>query len=429
MNNELFFAPNISSDWKLVPNKYLFISHSEKVGENFSNYQLLSLTKKGVVAKDINSNEGKLPASFEGYQTVSKGDMIFCLFDLDMSAVFSGLSDMDGMITSAYDVYAVNDKLIDSNYCKYWFDYVFTGRYYKNYSKNIRYTVGGEAFGQIKTPIPSLEEQKKIGDFLDKKINQIDELISNQEKQIEKLEEYKQSIITKAVTKGLDPNVKMKGSGVEWIGEIPEGWEIKPLKSYFDFSKGLPITKENLTETGVKVISYGQIHAKYNKSVTIDDRLYRYVSDTYLTSNPECLVKKYDFIIADTSEDRKGTGDFIHIDNDDKIFAGYHSIILRNKYDVYSYYFAYLFMSDPWRNQFRCKVGGVKLFSLTQKILSTGLVIVPPLSEQKEIVNQIENKCTSIDSLIEVKKEKIEKLETFKKSIIYECVTGKKKVA
>ena len=110
------FCAEIPETWSEIPNRYLFESHSEKVGERSSEYQLLSLTTSGVREKDPNSGGGKVPDSYDNYQTVEKGDMVFCLFDLDVSAVFSGLSGYDGMITSAYDVFKARAEYADNHY-------------------------------------------------------------------------------------------------------------------------------------------------------------------------------------------------------------------------------------------------------------------------------------------------------------------------
>lgn len=223
-------------------------------------------------------------------------------------------------------------------------------------------------------------------------------------------------------------NREMIDSGVEWIDRIPNTWNVYPIKYLFSLSKGLPITKENLVEEGVKVISYGQLHAKNNISVSVDKNLYRFVSEEYLETYPECLVAVDDMIKADTSEDLDGTCDFVRINENDKIFAGYHSIILKNKLGMNTEYLAYLFTTDAWRKQFRSMVNGVKLFSLTQKILNQGSVILPSEKEQKKIVNYINAKCSNIYRLIQIKQSKIKELQEYKKSIIYEYVTGKKEV-
>ena len=117
---------------------------------------------------------------------------------------------------------------------------------------------------------------------------------------------------------------EMKDSGIEWIGEIPAEWKTANLRHVFSFGKGLPITKENLQETGVAVISYGQIHSKGNKGITVKSELIRYVDEIYLESNPESLVQNGDFIFADTSEDLDGCGNSVFVDTDEPLFAGYH---------------------------------------------------------------------------------------------------------
>ena len=210
---------------------------------------------------------------------------------------------------------------------------------------------------------------------------------------------------------------KMKDSGIEWIGEIPEEWKTRPLKSLFGFGKGLPITKENLTESGVSVISYGQIHSKTNDGVHITSDLIRFVDENYLKSNPSSLANKNDFIFADTSEDLEGCGNCVFNNLDTTLFAGYHTIILQSNTGYNNQYFAYLFKSDIWRKQIREQVTGVKLFSISQKILKSVSVIVPPLSEQQKIAAHLDRICSEIDSVIEKTKA------TMKQAIITQAVT------
>lgn len=217
----------------------------------------------------------------------------------------------------------------------------------------------------------------------------------------------------------------MKDSGVEWIGEIPENWEVNRLKNIFNLSKGLSITKENLKDSGIPVINYGQIHSKDNKETEIDLSLFRYVDEEY-SININSKANKFDFIFADTSEDLEGCGNYIYIDNYYNLFGGYHTIILKSKYNRNNKFLAYLFKTDCWRSQIRCRVSGIKLFSITQKIIKELSIILPPLGEQEKIANYLDKKCSQIDNLIKIKEEKIQKLNDYKKSIIYEYVTGKK---
>ena len=189
----------IPEHWRLIPNKYLFVETTDKVGKYWAKYDLLSLTTSGVKIKDINNIGGKMPDNYEKYLIIKKGQMIFCLFDLDMSAVFAGIATADGMITSAYNAYNATD-LINTRFANYFFQFVFINRTYKLYSKNIRYTVTTDVFNSIKTAVPPLEEQKKIADFLDDKCAQIDELTKATREEIETLKQYKQSLIYEYVT-------------------------------------------------------------------------------------------------------------------------------------------------------------------------------------------------------------------------------------
>lgn len=216
---------------------------------------------------------------------------------------------------------------------------------------------------------------------------------------------------------------QMKDSGIEWIGKIPEGWEVKKLKHMFSFGRGLPITKENLIEYGIPVINYGQIHAKENTGTTIKSSLLRFVDKLFLISNNDSLVKFGDIIFADTSEDYLGIGNSIFIDINSDIFAGYHTIICRPKSAKSSKYIAYLFQTDAWRSQLRKNISGIKVFSITQKILKETLIMLPPLAEQQRIADYLDAKCAHIDQCLELTRQSMEKLRAYKLSCITEAVT------
>lgn len=273
-----------------------------------------------------------------------------------------------------------------------------------------------------------IDEQKKIADYLDKKCAEIDSLSSDIQSQINILEDYKKSVITEAVTKGLNPNVEMKDSGIGWIGEIPENWEIDKIKYIFAIGKGLPITKENLIDEGLAVVSYGQIHSKTNTGVEMESSLLRFVDLKYQERYPQCQVYQYDFVFADTSEDIEGCGNCVYKREDSILFAGYHSIILHSTIPQDNRYLAYLFKTDCWRKQIRETVSGVKVFSITQKELINLSVIIPSFEEQQNIANYLDKKCAEIATIIAEKKKQLEILEQYKKSLIFECVTGKREI-
>lgn len=215
----------------------------------------------------------------------------------------------------------------------------------------------------------------------------------------------------------------MKDSGIEWIGKIPEGWDISRLKNEFSFEKGLPITKENLVESGIPVISYGQIHAKSNSGVRVQDDLLRFVTSSYVKTNPDSLVHTGDLIVADTSEDFDGCGNSVYVDKEMLLFAGYHTIILKAKQNKQNKYLAYLMKTDPWRSQIRSRVSGVKVFSISRKILADAVILCPPKEEQRFIVDSLDRRCAEIDSVIAKTEKTIEEYKALKQSIITEAVT------
>lgn len=216
---------------------------------------------------------------------------------------------------------------------------------------------------------------------------------------------------------------EMKDSGIEWIPRIPSDWTTIRLKNCFTNGKGLPITKENLIESGLPVISYGQIHAKNNSGTDTDDSLLRYVDYRYQTRYPQCEVFQYDFVFADTSEDYDGCGNCVYKRDNTPLFAGYHSIILHSSYKRDNRYFAYLFKTDAWRKQLRETVSGVKVFSITQKMLMNCSVIVPPFLEQQQISDYLDAKCAEIDALTADIQAQIDTLEQYKRSVITDAVT------
>lgn len=216
---------------------------------------------------------------------------------------------------------------------------------------------------------------------------------------------------------------EMKDSGVNWIEEIPADWEIIPLKYIAEYIKGLPITKADLTDVGMPVVSYGQIHSKLNTGTHLQNELIRYVSVSFCDSNPAALGRNGDLFFADTSEDYEGVGNAVLIDTEDPVFAGYHTIIVRPSDAVNKKFFAYLCLSDCWRSQLRAIAAGIKVFSVTQSMLKRVSILIPTEQEQQRIASFLDNKCYQVDTLISNEKTQIEKLKAYKQSMITEVVT------
>ena len=216
---------------------------------------------------------------------------------------------------------------------------------------------------------------------------------------------------------------EMKDSGIEWIPQIPTDWQVKRLKELFSFGKGLPITKADLVDSGVAVISYGQIHAKSNTGTHLAKSLLRYVPKTFLETNPSAILRKGDIVLADTSEDLDGLGNAALMDIDDTVFAGYHTIILHPGNADFSKYLSYLFRTDNWRSQLRANASGIKVFSVTQKMLRSCNLILPPKAVRDAITAYLDTQCAKIDEIIAQVKASIEDYKQWKASIIYEAVT------
>ena len=418
----------IPKEWQVNMLSSLFDEHKQK-NKDLAETNLLSLSYGKIVRKDINTKEGLLPESFDGYNIISRGDIVFRLTDLqnDKRSLRTGLCLEKGIITSAY-VTIRERKPLNSSYFHYLLHSYDLCKVFYGMGDGVRQGMNYSDLRKLLVLHPTLAEQQRIAEFLDRKCAEVDEMIGLQEQIIEELKAYKQSVITEAVTKGLNPDAPMRDSGIEWIGQIPAHWETHPFKAFYKTTKGLNITKENLVESGMPVISYGQIHSKLNSGVRVDEALIRFVPEEYLTTNPECLSKQHDLFFADTSEDREGAGNVVYIDIDTPIFAGYHTIIARPSEKVQSKYFAYLTQTDAWRCQLRSRVSGVKVFSISQKFINQTSVIIPPISEQQAIADYLDEKCADIDSLIQTKQSKIDSLKEYKKSIIYEYVTGKREV-
>lgn len=208
-DSRIAWVGDIPQEWGIQRNKYIFNISKDIVIAN-KNYQLLSLTTNGIREKDENDVGGKVPENYNSYQIVRKNDLVMCLFDLDCSAVFSGFSSFDGMISPAYKILKVNHRIANERYYAYWFDYVSSERYYKQYSKSLRYTLNSDEFSDLYSLVPPINEQQRISDFLDIECEKIEKIKSDIQAQVAILEQYKRSLITEIVTHGLNSDATMK---------------------------------------------------------------------------------------------------------------------------------------------------------------------------------------------------------------------------
>lgn len=417
----------IPKEWEVLRTKNVFSLGKDLVGSKSSQTQLLSLTTKGIKEVSVGSTSGKVPNSYDTYQLVHKDNLVFCLFDLDCSAVFSGVSNYEGMISPAYKVVSTKEGFY-SKYYGYWFDYIFDGRKYKFLSKNIRYSLTYDEFAALGIVAPKFEEQQKIADYLDKICGEVDEMVALQETMIEELKAYKQSVITEAVTKGLNPNVPMRNSGIDWIGEIPEHWDVIKLGRIFSFQGGFAFKSDGyVAESNNQVIRIGNVKNNLllldNSPVYIDDNLAEIASNYKLNEN--CIL----FTMTGT----KGKRDYFftlllkkeHLVKN--LFLNQRVGCFIAKENVCPNYYNYLLKDNGILDCiFFYETGTANQGNLGIDSISRTLLQMPPYDEQRKIASYLDTKCSEIDSLIALKQTKIEELKEYKKSVIYEYVTGKK---
>ena len=409
----------IPEDWEVVKVKYLFeLGRGRVIGK-----QELKSKGKYPVYSSQTKNDGVL-GFIDSYDF--EGDMLTWTTDgANAGTVFLRTGKYN--CTNVCGTLKLNRLENNLQYLKYSLEYIAI--FHKRLDTN-GYKIMNNEMANINIILPPQPQQKAIADFLDKKVSEIDNVISKTKKVIKEYKKYKQSLITETVTKGLDENVSMKNSGIEWLGDIPEHWDVIRLRELFKFGSGLTITKSELKDKGIKVINYGEIHSKYKFDLDIDRDELKSVDEEYLNIKEDALVNKGDFVFCDTSEDREGSGNCVVIreDRNELIFAGSHTVTARLRRKENPIYVRYMLLSNPIKEQVSSRVVGIKVYSITQSILKTILGILPPLQEQKQIASYLDKKCEEIDRIIESKEKLIIEMEKYKKSLIYETVTGKREV-
>lgn len=400
----------IPNHWMIRRIKNLFELRNEKNYEALEDVNLISLyTDKGVVQhSDLTETTGNKAVTAEGYKIVKEDDIVVNIILCWMGAV--GRSAYNGVTSPAYDVYKpLHDT--NSKYYHYLFrTSQFNGECYR-YGRGImlmRWRTYSTEFRAISVPLPPEDEQKRIVNFLDKKIDDVDGLIGNVQKQIEKLKAYKQSLITEVVTKGIDPTVPMKDSGVEWIGEIPEHWNIERLK--FNVS----INAEKQSSLDLPYIALEHIEGFSGKRIKTDN-VYE-VDGAIVAHSGEILFGKLRPYLAKVYKVEEET----YVSSE---FAVFSAETIDNQYLKW-YMLSYGFLDTVNASTY-----GTKMPRANIDFIKNMYIPVFDVQEQEKIALYLNEKSSKIDQLIAIKQSKIEKLEQYKRSLIYEYVTGKKEVS
>lgn len=406
----------VPEDWNVVPNKYVMYKKKD-LCTKYNGEDILSLTMEGVIVRDLDAG-GKMPATFDGYQIIHPNNLLMCLFDYDVTPRCIGLIKNEGLTSPAYSQFILKNGNV-AKYYYYYYLMIDNTKELLHLAKNLRHSFTEEQLGAINTPVPPIEIQKRIADFLDKKCGEIDNLYSTIEKQIETLEEYKKSVIREAVTRGLNPNVEMKDSGVEWIGNIPVHWKVKKIKYSATLTRGVfghrPRNDPKYYDGDYPFIQTGDV-ASANKYI---ETFSQTLSELGKSVSKEFKKGTIAFTLA------ANVGDAAILDFDSYFPDSVMAIIPnKNINNVYLYY-----ILSVMKTEF-LKVAIVNT-QMNLNVERVGNVYIPITfndSEQREIVNYLDLKCTEIDGAITDKKQQLETIEQYKKSFIYEYVTGKKEV-
>ena len=416
----------IPKDWVTIRIGNVFSLRNERNYLPMEQVQLLSLySGKGVfpTGEEGTTNSGNHAQTVADYKIVKRNDIVVNIILAWMGSL--GISNYDGVVSPAYDVYIPDEEKVVPHYYHYVFRTSGIANECYRYGRGImmmRWRTYSSEFKRIHVPFLPLEEQQQIADYLDSKCSEIDATAEDIQKEISLLEDYKKSVITEAVTKGLNPDAEMKDSGIEWIGEIPKHWKVARLKHVLSEAM-----KYGANKTGVEYSSEMPRYIRIT-DISLDGKL----KDTGKLSLPNNVAKEY--ILKDKAILFARSGatvgkTFIYKSEYGKMaFAGYLISAYCNE-NLFSpellYYFTNSFAYSEWINRVFSQstiqnIGADKYVNM--------ILTVPKIAEQQQIVSYLDSKCSEIDTLIADKKRQLDILADYKKSIIYEYVTGKKEV-
>ena len=421
----------IPVDWDLVPTKRIFRSEKRIVGAAVDDYERLALTMNGVIRRSKDDSEGLQPEKFEGYQVLRKNELVFKLIDLEnVKTSRVGLSSYTGLVSPAYIV--LTNAQEDNRFYYYWFMFMYYNEVFNHLGGDgVRSALNAKDL--LVLPIPNILTERRtcIADYLDAKCAQIDAVIARQQEAIEKLKAYKLSVITEAVTKGLHPDVPMKDSGNEWIGRMPQHWTVVKLGTIFDFLGGYAFNSDDYSdESENQIIRIGNVK---------NDRLILDANPVFVNNLVAEMADKFrikEGTILFTMTGTKGKRDyfFTHLVRKQdietrKLYLNQRVGCLIPTEMIYAGYYNYLLKDKRILDSiFIYETGTANQGNLGIESIRRTKLHFPPVEEQKAISNYLDQKCYGIDRLIERKIMIIEKLLEYKKSLIYEVVTGKREV-
>jgi len=404
-------TPQHWSDQKI---KFLF---KEKKSTPNLSLNCGSISFGRVVFKDDDS----IPSSRkETYQEVLDGEFLINPLNLnyDLKSLRIARSDKNVVVSPGYMVLQLQ-RQSDPKFFEFLL-HVFDTEHMKSLGSGVRQTI---SFNHLKTeqlPIPPIDEQRKIGQYLDRKTTLIDSLIEKTVRKIELLKEKRTSLINEVVTKGLNPDVEMKDSGVEWIGEIPSHWEIRKGSTLGVFSKGNGIKKDEVTSEGIPCVRYGELYTIYDHKVT--------QTVSFVKDDIGVPIEYGTLLMTGSGELVEDIGKCVVYSGEGQIRVGGDLIILVPSVDFNPLFLSYLMNSESIRIQREMSGRGGIIVHIYSKNFKDMKFSTPPLQEQDQIVDFLDEQTSIIDSTITNEEKRIELLKEYRQSLISEVVTGKVKV-
>lgn len=397
---------SVPSHWR-VHTLYQLVTQVKEKNSNLQEKNLLSLSYGKIKRKDIDSPDGLLPASFDGYNIIEDGDIVLRLTDLqnDHTSLRVGLATERGIITSAYTTL----RPIDTSNSKYLYYLLHAFDLKKGFygmGSGVRQGLNYAEVKELRVVLPGQDEQNAIVRFLDNQCGQIDSIIEEAKSSIEEYKKWRASIIFEAVTKGLNPLAEMKDSHIDWIGLVPSHWKLSRIKNELDNLDYLrePISAEK-RENILGLYDY------YGASGVIDK------IDDYNVDDKVLLIGEdgANLRMRNLPLVYKAEGEF---------WVNNHAHILKVHDDNCYGFIAYLLEAGDYS----VFITGSAQPKLSQFNLMRFPIVIPPLVEQQKIEAYLDEKCSAIDALIREKKSLLSELEIYKRSLILETVTGKRKV-
>lgn len=410
--------------WEILPGKAVFSENKVKNDNNTEKFVLSLSYGRIIPKKDL--TEGLVPENYSAYQIVEPGYIIIRCTDLqnDKVSLRTGFVKNHGIISGAYLGLKTKSSFLSQYMHLLLHVWDITKELYR-YGSGLRQSLSWNDIKYLNIPIPPREEQEAIVSYLDNVTAKIDEAIEAQQKMIDALNERKQIIITRAVTKGLNPDAPLRDSGIDWLGQIPAHWEIKKLKMLSEIKGRIGFrgyTNDDLVESGEGAITLSPSNIKNGK---MDYSYCSYLSWFKYEESPEIKVQNGHILFVKTGSSYGKTAFVENLPMEATINPQFSLI---KPISVNPVFLNYAISSTYFSLQVEKGVIGSTIPTISQNTIKNFIILLPPVEEQHKIVDSLKVKLNYIDNIISICENKISLLQERKQIIINEVVTGKKKI-